>query len=76
MANRPVYPKAKSELNNFKMEVAKDMGLQNKIQQDNKKNKEYMGNKASKTVGKMATAGNLGGEMVKRMIEEEEKKMI
>lgn len=38
--------------------------------------KPYMGNLTSSQIGNMAKAGVLGGEMVKRMISEQEEKLI
>lgn len=70
MARRPLVPSASAGLDKFKMEVAKDMALENYYN-----NNEYKGDFTTQTVGKMATAGNVGGEMVKRMIAAVEKEM-
>lgn len=71
MSRRPVVPEAESKLDKFKTEVAKDMGLEEQTTEH-----EYMGDIPSKIVGKMANAGNVGGEMVKRMIASVEQQMI
>lgn len=66
--NRILVPSAKGKLDEFKMEVARDMAIEYKNFQDNS---------SHKSVGeKIATSGNIGGEMVKRMIAEQEKKLI
>jgi small acid-soluble spore protein D (minor alpha/beta-type SASP) len=71
MTKRPLIPAAKENLEKFKMEVAEDMGL------DNIESKYiYMGNVPSNIVNKIKNSGNIGGEMVKRMIEASEKNMI
>ncbi len=71
MSQRPVFPGSESKLNKFKAEVAKDMGLEDQTNEH-----EYMGDIPSKIIGKMANAGNVGGEMVKRMIASVEQQMI
>lgn len=71
MPQRPVVPGAEGKLDKFKTEVAKDMGLEEQTTDH-----EYMGDIPSKIVGKMANAGNVGGEMVKRMIASVEQQMI
>lgn len=38
--------------------------------------KPYMGNFTSEQIGSLARAGELGGEMVKRMIKEQETQMM
>ncbi|MDR5658705.1 alpha/beta-type small acid-soluble spore protein [Serpentinicella sp. ANB-PHB4] len=55
MSNRknPVVPEAKQALNSFKMEIAKELGLENET-----------------------PAGYVGGQMVKKMVEEAEKSLI
>jgi len=70
MSRRPLVPSASSGLDKFKIEVAKDMAVENYYN-----NNEYKGDYTTKTVGKMATAGNVGGEMVKRMIASVEQQM-
>ncbi len=74
MTNRPVVPSKKSELDKFKMEVAKELHLENQVS-NNSNDHPYMGNMTSQVAGKMARAGNLGGEMTRRMIKAQEEKM-
>lgn len=65
--NRPLVPKAQQEMDKFKMEVADDMSAPNNNQLAN----AYLGNMTSKQAGEMggnAYTGNVGGEMVKRMV--------
>ena len=57
--NRAVVPEAKAGLNRLKTEVASEIGLQNYENQDK-------GNLSSRQ------NGSVGGEMVKRMVEEYE----
>ena len=75
MSNKPVVPEAKEKLNKFKMEVAHELNMENQTKEYSK-NIEYKGNMPSKVAGKMAGAGNLGGQMVKEMIASIEKKMV
>lgn len=58
--NRRLVPEAKSGLNKFKQEVAKEMGVQFS---------DYNGNLTSRE------CGSVGGEMVKRMVEQYEKNL-
>lgn len=60
-SNSPAYKNAKDALNSYKMEVAKEIGV-------NLKN-GYNGDLTS------YEAGTVGGEMVKRMIASQEQKM-
>jgi len=69
MSKRPLVPKAEAGLEKFKMEVARDMSIENKIQ-----NRD-MGDIPSSVASKMKNSGNVGGEMVKRMVEAAEKNM-
>ena len=63
MTKRPLVPEKEGELDKFKMEVAHELNLARDLDSD--------------SIGKkIGTAGNVGGEMVKRMIEEGEKKLI
>lgn len=66
--NRILVPAAKGKLDEFKMEVARDMAIEYKNLQNNSSHESV-----SK---KIATSGNIGGEMVKQMIAEQEKKLI
>ncbi|MDD4124444.1 MAG: alpha/beta-type small acid-soluble spore protein [Eubacteriales bacterium] len=61
MANRNLVPEAKDALNKFKMEAASDVGVSLK--------QGYNGDLTSKQ------AGSIGGQMVKRMIENAENSM-
>ena len=59
--NKTNVPEAKEAMNRFKMEVANEIGVP--------LSEGYNGNLTS------APAGSVGGYMVKKMIEEQEKKM-
>ena len=59
--NKTNVPEAKEAMNRFKMEVANEIGVP--------LSEGYNGNLTS------AQAGSVGGSMVKKMIEEQEKKM-
>ncbi|NLN56033.1 MAG: alpha/beta-type small acid-soluble spore protein [Clostridiales bacterium] len=61
MANRNLVPEAKDALNKFKMEAASEVGVNLK--------QGYNGDLTSKQ------AGSIGGQMVKRMIENAENSM-
>lgn len=74
MTNKPVVPGAEGKLEKFKMEVAKDLHLENQVS-NNSNNHPYMGNMTSQVTGKIGRAGNLGGEMTRRMIKAQEEKM-
>ncbi len=71
MSKRPLVPKAKQELDRFKMEVANELGIPNNEQLSN----AYLGNISTKEAGQMGGTrytGNVGGEMVKRMVAQAE----
>lgn len=68
---KPLVRGKEKELEQFKIEVAKDMIMENR----NLSKELSMGNTSSKAINKMSTAGNIGGQMVKRMIEDVENKM-
>jgi small acid-soluble spore protein D (minor alpha/beta-type SASP) len=71
MTKRALVPQAEGKLERFKMEVAEDMAL------DNIASKSVsMGDVPSNTVNKIKNSGNIGGEMVRRMVESAEKNMI
>lgn len=72
MTKRTLVPSAAGKLDRFKMEVAEDMGIDSFF--DNKR--PDMGNVPSNSVNKIKNSGNVGGEMVKRMIEAAEKNMV
>lgn len=67
MSKHKLVPGAEAGLYKFKMEVAKEMGMS-----DNN-NDAYKGDVSSKVNG--YTAGSVGGNMVKKMVEEYEKKL-
>ena len=60
-SNKTMVPEAQDAMNRFKMEVANEIGVP--------LSEGYNGNLTS------AQAGSVGGYMVKKMIEEQEKKM-
>ena len=61
-ANRTLIPEAKQGLNKFKLEVASDIGITNYDDIDK-------GNLTSRQ------NGSVGGEMIKRMVEDYESKL-
>ena len=63
MSRKPLIPAAAGELEKFKTEVATDMALEN-IESKN----QYMGNVPNAMASKITNSGNVGGEMVKRMV--------
>ncbi|MFT5873200.1 MAG: small acid-soluble spore protein D (minor alpha/beta-type SASP) [Clostridium sp.] len=71
MTKRTLVPEAAGKLEKFKMEVAEDMALEN-FQSKN----VYMGDVTSNAVSKIRNSGNVGGEMVKRMVAAAEKNMV
>lgn len=71
MSRRVLVPGTEGKLERFKMEVAEDMALSN-IESKN----AYMGDVPSNTVNKIKNSGNVGGEMVRRMVEAAEKGMV
>ncbi|MBU3153394.1 alpha/beta-type small acid-soluble spore protein [Clostridium estertheticum] len=60
--NRTLVPEAKQGLNKFKIEIASELGIDNYDQLDK-------GNLTSRQ------NGSVGGEMVKRMVEDYERKL-
>ena len=62
MSNKSLVPEAKEALNKFKMEAASDVGVNLK--------QGYNGDLTAKQ------AGSIGGQMVKKMIEAQEKQMM
>ncbi|MGM9972504.1 MAG: small, acid-soluble spore protein, alpha/beta type [Clostridiaceae bacterium] len=60
MSNKKLVPEAKNGLSKFKQEVAREMGVQFS---------DYNGNLTSRE------CGSVGGEMVKRMVEQYESKL-
>ncbi len=71
MTRRPLVPQAEGKLERFKMEVAGDMALDN-MEREN----AYMGDVPSNDINQIKSSGNVGGEMVRRMVEAAEKNMI
>jgi small acid-soluble spore protein D (minor alpha/beta-type SASP) len=71
LTKRTLVPEAAGKLEKFKMEVAEDMALEN-FQSKN----VYMGDVTSNAVSKIRNSGNVGGEMVKRMVAAAEKNMV
>lgn len=63
MTRKPLLPSAAGGLEKFKTEVATDMALENI---ENKK--QNMGDLPSSMTNKITNSGNVGGEMVKRMV--------
>jgi small acid-soluble spore protein D (minor alpha/beta-type SASP) len=61
MANRQLVPEAKAGLNKFKMEAAKEVGVDLK--------EGYNGDLTSRQ------NGSVGGQMVKKMVEQYEKNL-
>ncbi|WP_050607926.1 small, acid-soluble spore protein, alpha/beta type [Clostridium niameyense] len=68
---KPLVRGKEKELEEFKIEVAKDMIMENR----NLSKELSMGNTSSKAINEMSTAGNIGGQMVKKMIKDIENKM-
>ncbi|MBU3183112.1 alpha/beta-type small acid-soluble spore protein [Clostridium psychrophilum] len=71
MSRRTLVPEAMGKLEKFKMEVASDMSLDNVVN-----NNVDMGDVPSNIVNKIKNSGNVGGEMVRRMVEAAEKSMV
>lgn len=71
MSNKPLVPRAKAGLDKFKLEVARDMSLENKITSN-----DSMADVPSSAINNIKNSGNVGGEMVKRMVESFERNMI
>lgn len=64
-------PGSEDKLENLKQEVIKDLDVEDKMNQN-----IYMGDIPSNMINKIKNSGNVGGEMVKRMIEIGEKKLM
>ena len=71
MTRRPLVPYTEGKLEKFKMEVTEDMAFDN-IASSN----VDMGDVPSNIVSKIKNSGNVGGEMVRRMVEAAEKNMV
>jgi len=55
MSKKPLFPRAEAGLEKFKMEVAQDMSMENKL------NKQDLGNSPNSVVSKITNSGNIGG---------------
>lgn len=66
MSRRPLVPEAKDALDKMKTEFANEFGM--------KYNEGYKGNNPSKLNG--FVGGPIGGSMVKKMVEDFEKKLV
>ncbi len=71
MTRRTLVPGAAGKLEKFKMEVAEDMALDNIASRN-----VDMGDVPSNEVNRIRNSGNVGGEMVRRMVEAAEKNMV
>ncbi|MBU3113163.1 alpha/beta-type small acid-soluble spore protein [Clostridium lacusfryxellense] len=71
MSRRTLVPGAAGKLEKFKMEVAEDMALDNVASRN-----VNMGDVPSNEVNRIRNSGNIGGEMVRRMVEAAEKNMV
>lgn len=76
MSNRPLVPEAKSGLNKFKLETAGEMHIEDTTSESHH-DLGYMGIITSKQAGNLggAVGGNIGGAMMRKIIEEEELKI-
>lgn len=64
MANRPLDPNARKALNEMKMEIAKEIGVQNNL------------NNNDDPINNIFTAGPVGGLMTRKLVEMGEKELI
>jgi small acid-soluble spore protein D (minor alpha/beta-type SASP) len=71
MTRRPLVPYTEGKLEKFKMEVTEDMAFDNIASTG-----VNMGDVPSGMVNKIKNSGNVGGEMVRRMVEAAEKNMV
>ncbi|WP_315117670.1 alpha/beta-type small acid-soluble spore protein [uncultured Clostridium sp.] len=75
MSRKRLYASdSRNTMEKLKMEIASDLGINPNF--EDKTTAPYMGDYPSNFVGNLASAGMLGGEMVKRMVEDQERKMI
>lgn len=65
---KPVVPEAKKALEIFKMETAKEIGID--VNHD-----INMGNVTSNQIGMMAKSGKLGGKMTRKMVQQAEQSL-
>lgn len=69
MSKRPLVPNAEGALARFKMEIANELGIAETQQMTNVTNEPQYVNQ------QVQSGGNIGGQMVKRMIERVEREM-
>lgn len=75
MAKKPLVPGAREELDKLKLEVANEIGIHNN-NINRSDTSRYKGNMTSQQTGKMAGTqyvGNIGGQMVSKLIEKAER---
>jgi len=73
MSSKPLDPDDREELDKMKMEVAQELGVNLHPNTHN-----YLGNLPpydTDMSGNIENAGNIGGDMVRRMIEESERRL-
>ena len=68
---KPIVPEARDALTKFKLECAQEIGRMQYVKENND---HYKGNLSSKQNGE--EGGPIGGQMVKKMIEQAEKNMM
>ena len=68
---KPIIQEAREALTKFKLECAQEIGRMQFVKENND---HYKGNLSSKQNGE--EVGPIGGQMVKKMIEQAEKNMI
>ena len=68
---KTIIPEAREALTKFKLECAQEIGRMQFVKENND---HYKGNLSSKQNGE--EAGPIGGQMVKKMIEQAEKNMV
>ncbi|WP_105615739.1 alpha/beta-type small acid-soluble spore protein [Vallitalea okinawensis] len=69
MSKRPLIPNAEGALAKFKMEIANELGIANTQEMSNITDEPQHVNQ------QVQSGGNIGGQMVKRMIERVEREM-
>lgn len=75
MRKKPSVPDAQDDLNNMKMEVANELGINTSENMDSAYQKSVLAKNAGLMAG-MKNSNNIGGEMVKRMITQAEKELL
>lgn len=68
---KPIVPEARDALTKFKLECAQEIGRMQYVKENND---HYKGNLSSKQNG--GEGGPIGGQMVKKMIQQAEKNMM